>query len=284
MAAMLDGHQRMRGWYLLHRGWMNSQDFRPEPFTDREAYLWSIEQAAFQDHRQWFNGSQYQVERGEFVTSFNTMMSSLQWSEKRVRNFIKRMIRSGKWARRGAHHGAKAPTIIIVCNYDAFQSPGRLAGEGKVEDWPDLEPNGGRSGVEEQNQTQRIPIKTKKGTHPPPADIQRAVDAWSDMAAAKGWSVLESAQPLAGRVRIHLSRVIQEHGAQVWREGLERAARSDFLGGPDPPQWFTLEFISHPENFAKLLGGKYDRSFASRRFQQPNPWLDARRSLLRDTL
>ena len=151
----------------------------------------------------------------------------------------------------------------------------RLAGSGAER---------GRSGVEEQNQTQRIPIKTKKGTHPPPADIQRAVDAWSDMAAAKGWSVLESAQPLAGRVRIHLSRLIQEHGAQVWREGLERAARSDFLGGPDPPQWFTLEFISHPENFAKLLGGKYDRSFASRRFQQPNPWLDARRSLLRDTL
>ena len=111
-----------RGWYLMHRGWMESADFRREAFSEPQAFLWSIEQAAFEPHRQWFNGTQYEVGRGEFVTSLHGMMTAFGWSEKRVRGFRDRMVRAQKWAKRGANVGAKAPTVLTVCNYALFQS------------------------------------------------------------------------------------------------------------------------------------------------------------------
>lgn len=123
--------ERGGGWYLVPRGWMQWACFQPETFTEREAYIWSMEQAAFKAHGQWFNGSLIEVNRGEFVTSHHKMMESLGWSEKKVRNFIRRMIKLGLWAKRGAHKGATAPTIIEVCNYEDFQRPSRVSGEAK---------------------------------------------------------------------------------------------------------------------------------------------------------
>lgn len=119
-----------RGWYIMHRGWMGSADFRPEPYTEREAYLWSIEQAAYEPHLQWFNGVQVPVAKGEFVTSLHKMAGALGWSVKRARLFTDRMIRAQKWAKRGANAGAKAPTIVTVRNWERFQTLPRREGKG----------------------------------------------------------------------------------------------------------------------------------------------------------
>ena len=116
-----------RGWYLMHRGWMESADFRKEAFSEPQAFLWSIEQAAFEPHRQWFNGTQYEVGRGEFVTSIRKMAAAFRWPEKRVRRWVARLELSQKWERKGAHQGAQAPTLLTVCNYDVFQSVPRGA-------------------------------------------------------------------------------------------------------------------------------------------------------------
>ncbi|HEX8413433.1 MAG TPA: hypothetical protein VF637_06040, partial [Sphingomicrobium sp.] len=78
----------MSGWYIMHRGWMDS--FKPEPFTEREAFLWSIEQAAIKNHDQWFNGLRVPVTRGEFATSLRLMAEAFSWSVKRVRGFMER--------------------------------------------------------------------------------------------------------------------------------------------------------------------------------------------------
>src|SRR6476620_452863 len=112
----------------MHRGWMASADFRPEPFTEREAFLWSIEQAAHCPHDQWFNGQQIPVDRGEFATSIRKMAAAFRWSDKRSRLFIARMLRAGKWAQRRAHEGAHSATVLTVCNYARFQSPALAKG------------------------------------------------------------------------------------------------------------------------------------------------------------
>lgn len=119
----------MSGWYVMHRGWMDS--FKPEPFTEREAFLWSIEQASFESHEQWFNGQSIAVERGEFATSLRLMADAFGWSVKRVRGFMERMRKDEKWAHRQAHNGAQSPTIISVCNYDKYQRPSELQGTAK---------------------------------------------------------------------------------------------------------------------------------------------------------
>lgn len=115
------------GWYLMPREWMKWDCFRPEPHTEREAYQWSVEQAAFKDHAMWFKGSRYELVRGEFVTSQHDMMDAFQWTEKRVRLFIRRMVELGYWAKRPAHGGQKAPTVITICKYNILQRPNQNA-------------------------------------------------------------------------------------------------------------------------------------------------------------
>jgi hypothetical protein len=102
----------------MHRGWMRSDDFKPEPFTEREAFVWSIENAAFEAHTRWFNGRKIQVERGQLVTSIRHMAAEFCWTIKRVRGFMERMGRCQKWAHLGAH----THCIITVCNYEEYQS------------------------------------------------------------------------------------------------------------------------------------------------------------------
>jgi hypothetical protein len=101
----------------MHRGWMRSPDFRPEPFSEREAFLWSIEKAAFEPHEQWFNGTRVKLLAGQLVTSLRAMSDEFQWPVKRVRLFLQRMERVQKWAHVGAHGG----TVITVCNYAEYQ-------------------------------------------------------------------------------------------------------------------------------------------------------------------
>ncbi|MCL6741767.1 hypothetical protein LZ518_11580 [Sphingomonas sp. RB56-2] len=120
-----------RGWFIMYRGWMSSDDFRPEPFSEREVFIWSIENAAHSPHFQWFNGLKIFVERGEFATSIRMMAQRFSWTEKRVRTFMERMCRVQKWARRTAQSGAQSPTILTVCNYNEYQFAG--SGNGTAE-------------------------------------------------------------------------------------------------------------------------------------------------------
>lgn len=117
----------MRGFFLVHRGWMDD-GFKPEPFTEREAFLWSIEQAAIKRHDQWFNGHRFTVKRGEFVTSLRELEKTFGWSLKRIRCFIDRMGKTQKWTHRRAYDGAQSPTIITVCNYAVYQNDGEAQG------------------------------------------------------------------------------------------------------------------------------------------------------------
>lgn len=265
---------------------MGCSTFRPEPFTEREAYLWSIEQAAFRPHRQWFNGSLYEVDRGEFVTSLHTMEAAFQWSEKRVRTFMRRMLRAGKWAKRGAHSGAKAPTVLSVCNYDSFQFPVLGEGERSGERAAQVGAKTGRSEGEQQKQTKNNSKQSESFEEDAialiePGMLESALAAWSQFATMKHWAPVQPTLPLSGKRRRGLSQILADHGIDGWVAGLQRAADSQVLGGPDPPAWFNFGFVCNQDNFTKLHEGNYDRAFSkSSGKSQANAWLVARQNLI----
>ena len=117
------------GWILVHREVFVSADFRPGQFNDILAYIWSMQQAAFEPHKRWFNGVQYSLEAGQFVTSQHEMSREFGWTPKKVRLFIERMVRAGRWAIGRAGRGAKSPTLITICDYSEIQRRNAVRGE-----------------------------------------------------------------------------------------------------------------------------------------------------------
>lgn len=262
---------------------MASPDFRPEPFTDREAYLWSIEQAAFEEHRQWFNGTLYTVGRGEFVTSIHAMAKAFQWTDKRVRGFAERMSKAGKWAKRGAHEGAKAPTLLTVRNYDVFQSPKRAKGEATGEEEGNRGAKQGQSEGVEQKEGLNKGNESKEGNEGKlalAAPYQDAVSAWSEAASIKGWKPRNP--DLTPKRRNELSATLKVHGLDGFIAAIQKALDSEMLGGPDPPGWFNFDFVCNLEKLTRLKDGNYDKSFsggAARPDNGSGAWQSARSEL-----
>lgn len=281
----------MTGGYIrLHRSLRASEDLRPGPVCEHYAYILSILQAAHTPHGQWFNGTLFQVERGEFVTSLHDLMRTFHWSEKKVRGFMDRMVRAGKWAKRGAHLGAKAPTILTVLNYDLFQAPRRAEGEAGGEGEGERGAKQGRSKGEEQKEgiiKGNEGESKERGASPPsralvPAlPFQDALDAWDQVAALHPRKWKPAKATLSDKRRPRLAKILKEHGIEGWRAALARAHASELLGGPDPPSWWNFDFITKPDKFQNLMDGNYDRQFSDNRSrQQPDPFLAARASLI----
>ena len=221
----------MSGWYLMHRGWMASPDFQAERFTEREAFVWSIEQAAYKAHDQWFNGSQFAVGRSEFVTSSRKMAATFGWGEKRVRLFMARMAKRQKWALRATQQGAHGPTILTVCNYDRFQASPDA--EGAPEDAAEGAARAqlGRSegaqqkeGLSNSNEGEA----SKEEASPPRSPnlpYSDALEAWSQAAAIAGWKPLNP--DLTDKRRTGLGKILKAHGLDGFVPGI-------FVGALEP--------------------------------------------------
>lgn len=128
----------MSGWFKLHRGWADSMDFAKEAFTEREAFLWLIENAAYEPHTRYVNGAAVPLERGQVLASQRTLGDIWKWGRQRVRGFIAKLERLGSITQNLTH----GLTILTVCNYAKYQ-----------DDQPTDQPSGNPAA------TQRQPIK-----------------------------------------------------------------------------------------------------------------------------
>lgn len=275
-----------KGWVKLWRSYWVSPDFDPEPFTEREAFLWSVTQAAHSPHVQWFNGVQIPVERGEFATSSRKLAGAFQWSEKKARGFMQRMSKRGNWTLRAPQEGAHLATILSVCNFDRFQGLASQADapEGAEQGEPRTHP--GRTEDAQQNNSKNSENdnegkKEGASARAPAQPYTEAIAAWSEIAAVKGWTPVAPSLPLSDKRRRGLGNILKVHGLDGWIATLQRAADSEWLGGPDPPVWFNLDFMCDPNKFPKVKDGNYDRAFSSNGPQQGvgSAWLAARDQL-----
>ena len=262
----------MNGFFLLHRGWMDS--FRPEPFTEREAFLWSIERAAYQAHEQWFNGHRITVDRGEFVTSLREMEKAFDWSLKRIRGFMDRMVKAQKWAQRRAYEGAQSPTIVTVCNYITYQSiavnSGTVEGTAKGT-------RGAQSGHSEGTQHKEGKKGKKVEESPSDSSIGKPIATVSLLPvideiepAFRAYEALRAdfvpgARPLTlskPRRTAMNARLREIGGPAAWDEVLARIRGSPFLRGETERFPFAeIDWLLKPANLLKVREGNYnDRS------------------------
>lgn len=259
------------GWLIRPRSFSADPVFRPGKISEREAFWYMVEAAAYAPHVQWFNGIPVPVARGEFATSYRALAAAFGWDVKGVRLFLPRVERAGKVLLRRARGGAHAPTIVTVCDYEQFQALPKRKGtpEGTPED-----PRGAHEGhTTEPQVTSGDSREERKKAPPSPAlPYQEAVEAWEQVASQHpAW---KPKKPTLGngKRRRNLGTILKEHGLDGWRAGLARASRSEWLGGHDPPGWWNFDFITRPDKFLCTLDGNYDRKFDSTGSQRPSGW------------
>lgn len=107
------------GFYLMHRGWRANPVFKDEPYTEREAWEWIIENAAWKPSRVRIKSIVVDVRRGQLAASLRFMAEAWQWQNPRVSRFLARLEKEGM-IECIADAGV---TAVTVCNYEQYQSP-----------------------------------------------------------------------------------------------------------------------------------------------------------------
>jgi DNA-binding transcriptional regulator YhcF (GntR family) len=107
----------MTGFYLMHRGWMDSPVFANEPYSTAQAWEWLIHEASFESHKIKYHYRIIEVLRGELPSSYRRLAEKFKWGINRVRKVLKLFESQGMIS-------LKTDTgfiIITICNYEEYQ-------------------------------------------------------------------------------------------------------------------------------------------------------------------
>lgn len=106
-----------RGVFAVDRGIWDHPSFADEPLTEREAWQWLIGEAAFKDRVRRVGSVVVELVRGQLAASTRFMADKWQWSEARVRRFLKRL-KTDAMIDAASDAGI---TVITICNYNKYQ-------------------------------------------------------------------------------------------------------------------------------------------------------------------
>jgi hypothetical protein len=115
-----------RGVFGVDRGIFEHHWLSGEPYTRIQAWAWLCKEAAYKPRRKYVAGVWVDLERRQLAHSLRFMAEKWQWSEKRVRTFIRRCMEDGMieiGLKKGTARGTGI-TVITVCNYDEYQIVG----------------------------------------------------------------------------------------------------------------------------------------------------------------
>lgn len=109
----------MSRWVRVQTTIFDHELFAAEPFSEREAWLWMITNAAWKDTIHRVGSEVVKVPAGSFFATIRDMQTRWRWkSTTRVTAFLKMLEAQGM-----IKHTAKTgKTHVSICNYDKYQS------------------------------------------------------------------------------------------------------------------------------------------------------------------
>jgi len=108
------------GVFAVARGIWDHEVFAPEPFTEREAWLWLISEAAWKTRTKRVGKWVGEIDRGQVATSERFCAKAWGWKKTRVRRFFDTL----KTHHMADHVADQHKTIITICNYNEYQKVG----------------------------------------------------------------------------------------------------------------------------------------------------------------
>ena len=106
------------GTFNISRAIWNHPAFKPEPFTEREAFIWMISEAEWKPRTKRVGGFVVNLDRGQLAASLRFMADAWRWKKDRVKRFMLRCTNRDTIATATA----TGVFVITICNYDLYQN------------------------------------------------------------------------------------------------------------------------------------------------------------------
>jgi len=108
----------MSGYFQMARGWMAA--FPDGPFSERESWIWLIENAAWKPtHQRNAKGERIEVQRGQFRTSLRSLGEVWGWGKNKVSRYLQDLEDREMIGTVAGQSGM----LITICNYNKYQTP-----------------------------------------------------------------------------------------------------------------------------------------------------------------
>src|SRR3954466_6931417 len=109
-----------KGFFQVDRRAWSHPVFAPDPFTEREAWLWLIARAAWKPNGVRVGQLLVHVERGQLAVSTRYLAEAWQWGKSSGGPLLAKLIDARMI---DARHGRDA-TVITLSNYEKYQLGG----------------------------------------------------------------------------------------------------------------------------------------------------------------
>ncbi len=116
----------MSGFISLERNTWDHPVLVRSEMSETEAWAWMLARASWASTSHMVGGQLVEIERGAFMITLRKLQSEFMWnSDKRVRNFLKKLENHGMLAVQTLGQRNARKTHVTICNYDKYQSGGR---------------------------------------------------------------------------------------------------------------------------------------------------------------
>jgi hypothetical protein len=163
------------GVFAVDRGVFDHPIFAPEPYTEREAWLWLISAAVWKDTRARVGRHIIELRRGQCAFALRFLAGKWKWAESRVRRFLKRLETDAMIV----VSATREATQVTICNYDRYAF-GRRNSDAQNDAQTDEPPTHPRRKEEEGKEL------NKKGTRAAPGDSPEFEEFWKAYPKRKG--------------------------------------------------------------------------------------------------
>jgi hypothetical protein len=254
----------MSGTVNISRRIWDDKAFKPETFSEREAFIWMIMEASYKPRAKPVGKIWVDTERGQLACSVRFMCEAWDWSKSKVDRFLKRLkkrdmidIESGTGI-----------NVITVCKYDDYQSVPEFDGTAKkikrdssgtaVGQQRDKPNKGLIPDVIKEKEATDVASKATPPQTPVSSDLEYAVSRYNAAAEKAGWPKVQKLS--AARSKKLKARLKDCDGLPGWEAVLRKAFASDFLRGRSRDPWtaFAFDWLVTAGNFTKVMEGNYD--------------------------
>lgn len=250
----------MQGWIKIHRDLLDNELWSDKPFTKGQAWVDLLLLANHRDKNVLLGNCTELVARGSFITSELKLMERWGWGRKKVKLFLN-FLESQKMIERNANNKRTAITIVNYGFYQDCDLPKEQQKDSKrtaKEQRRDSTGTAKEHKQERKNERMKEYIDTDVSIYQ--HSIQSIIDAWNQL-EPYGIKMIYRIN-LGSKRCTSLIALLEQFGEEKVIQAVDKVKQSDFLQGKTDTK-FSLNFdwFINPDNFEKILDGKYAEKF-----------------------